>query len=121
MTRDREPPFCSAQQASAAREFLLDRYRVHLLAGVTEALAPFVPAGDTRLQRRVAIKHIVRAPRLPARALQLLTGLLSTEARTAFCWLVNIVTVHDFGLKSDYAYLVMGLLTASVYQALGSR
>ncbi|MBF0975551.1 MAG: serine/threonine protein kinase, partial [Atopobium sp.] len=100
----------SAQQASPAAEpeILLDRYRVLARRG-NGGFGTVCTCWDTRLQRRVAIKRmpLLGASETPGVLASTVDEALS-EARTA-CLLAhpNIVTVHDFEIEGDYAYLVM--------------
>lgn len=100
----------SAQQASptAEPEILLDRYRVLARRG-NGGFGTVCTCWDTRLQRRVAIKRmpLLGASGTPGVLASTVDEALS-EARTA-CLLAhpNIVTVHDFEIEDDYAYLVM--------------
>ena len=100
----------SAQQASPAAEpeILLDRYRVLARRG-NGGFGTVCTCWDTRLQRRVAIKRmpLLGASETPGVFASTVDEALS-EARTA-CLLAhpNIVTVHDFEIEGDYAYLVM--------------
>ena len=100
----------SAQQASpvAEPEILLDRYRVLARRG-NGGFGTVCTCWDTRLQRRVAIKRmpLLGASETPGVLASTVDEALS-EARTA-CLLAhpNIVTVHDFEIEGDYAYLVM--------------
>lgn len=100
----------SAQQASPAAEpeILLDRYRVLARRG-NGGFGTVCTCWDTRLQRRVAIKRmpLLGASETPGVFASTVDEALS-EARTA-CLLAhpNIVTVHDFEIEDDYAYLVM--------------
>ena len=100
----------SAQQASPAAEpeILLDRYRVLARRG-NGGFGTVCTCWDTRLQRRVAIKRmpLLGASETPGVLASTVDEALS-EARTA-CLLAhpNIVTVHDFEIEDDYAYLVM--------------
>lgn len=100
----------SAQQASstAEPEILLDRYRVLARRG-NGGFGTVCTCWDTRLQRRVAIKRmpLLGASETPGVLASTVDEALS-EARTA-CLLAhpNIVTVHDFEIENDYAYLVM--------------
>ena len=100
----------SAQQTTFAAEpeVLLDRYRVLARRG-NGGFGTVCTCWDTRLQRRVAIK------RMPLLGASETPGVLAStvdealaEARTA-CLLAhpNIVTVHDFEIEGNYAYLVM--------------
>ncbi len=100
----------SSQQASPAAEpeILLDRYRVLARRG-NGGFGTVCTCWDTRLQRRVAIKRmpLLGASETPGVLASTVDEALS-EARTA-CLLAhtNIVTVHDFEIEGDYAYLVM--------------
>lgn len=100
----------SAQQVSptAEPEILLDRYRVLARRG-NGGFGTVCTCWDTRLQRRVAIKRmpLLGASETPGVLASTVDEALS-EARTA-CLLAhpNIVTVHDFEIEDDYAYLVM--------------
>ena len=100
----------SAQQASPAAEpeILLNRYRVLARRG-NGGFGTVCTCWDTRLQRRVAIKRmpLLGASETPGVFASTVDEALS-EARTA-CLLAhpNIVTVHDFEIEGDYAYLVM--------------
>lgn len=100
----------SAQQASptAEPEILLDRYRVLARRG-NGGFGTVCTCWDTRLQRRVAIKRmpLLGASETPGVLASTVDEALS-EARTA-CLLAhpNIVTVHDFEIEDNYAYLVM--------------
>ena len=88
-------------------EILLGRYRVLARCG-TGGFGTVCVCWDTRLQRRVAIKRMPIAAGPSGSVLASTVDEALAEARTA-CLLAhrNIVTVFDFEVEDDYAYLVM--------------
>ena len=104
------------------QEVLLGRYRVLASAG-TGGFGSVFTCWDTRLQRRVAIKRIpiVNPYYLEDNPMASTVDEVLAEARTA-CLLAhpNIVTVFDFEVDANYAYLVMeyvdGLTVAELLQ-----
>ncbi len=98
-------------QPQPAAEMLLGRYRVLARRG-TGGFGTVCTCWDTRLQRRVAIKRMplagTDADGAPVNLGASTVDEVLLEARTA-CLLAhpNIVSVLDFEIGGDYAYLIM--------------
>lgn len=93
--------------ARPAHETILGRYRVMTTSG-TGGFGTVLACWDTRLQRRVAIKRMPLATAdgsLPSR--QVIDEALAEARTSSLLAHPNIVTVYDFEVDRDWAYLVM--------------
>ena len=103
------PPSRGASHPSARPdpETILGRYRVMATSG-TGGFGTVLTCWDTRLQRRVAIKRMPLATAdgsLPSR--QIIEEALAEARTSSLLAHPNIVTVYDFEVDRDWAYLVM--------------
>lgn len=93
--------------ARPAQETILGRYRMMGTSG-TGGFGTVLACWDTRLQRRVAIKRMPLATAdgpLPSR--RIIDEALAEARTSSLLAHPNIVTVYDFEVDRDWAYLVM--------------
>lgn len=92
-------------QSLAEPPLLLGRYRVVETRG-TGGFSTVYVCWDIRLQRKVAIKCMPLAT-VPNASASTLAEALEEARITSRLTHANIVTVHDFEVTSEYAYLIM--------------
>lgn len=103
------PPSRSMPRPDArpCHETILGRYRVMATSG-TGGFGTVLTCWDTRLQRRVAIKRMPLATADGSPPSRQIIDEALAEARTSSLLAhPNIVTVYDFEVDRDWAYLVM--------------
>ncbi|OFK22229.1 serine/threonine-protein kinase [Olsenella sp. HMSC062G07] len=113
-----QPP--AAATASSAADLLLGRYRVMGACG-TGGFGAVLICWDTRLQRRVAIKRMPLSQPGSFTSRQIIDEALAEARTSSMLANPNIVTMYDFEVDHQWAYLVMEFVDGLTLTELLSR